>query len=185
MFIGRLDPIKGPHMLINALRSSPALPAELHIFGTTQGASHEAYARRLTEMSSGDDRISFMGAAPAHEVVELMRGYDVIAVPSQCVETGPLVVMEAFAAGVPVIGSDLGGIAELVRDGENGLLVEPSSGVAWRSGLERLCHDRPYLQFLKKRVFQPPSIATAARDLFALYSTIVSVSGTESLASDL
>ena len=48
---------------------------------------------------------------------------DVLAVPSQWLETGPLVVLEAFAAGTPVIGSDLGGIRELVSDGRDGLLV--------------------------------------------------------------
>jgi glycosyltransferase involved in cell wall biosynthesis len=181
MFIGRLDPMKGLHLLINAIRSAPALLAELHIFGSTQSASHETYARRLMEMSNGDRRILFKGAAPSDEVVDLMRRYDVIAVPSQCLETGPLVVMEAFAAGVPVIGSNLGGIAELVRDGEDGLLIEPANPTAWRSGLERLCDDLRYLQSLKERISQPPSIATAARQLFALYSTVNSTLGAEPL----
>ena len=54
--------------------------------------------------------------------METIRKYDALVVPSVWLETGPLVVLEAFAAGVPVIGSRLGGIAEMVRDGVDGLL---------------------------------------------------------------
>ncbi len=79
-----------------------------------------------------------------------MQRYDVLAVPSQWLETGPLVVMEAFAAGVPVLGSNLGGIGELVTSGVDGLLVEPASIVAWRTALEALCRDRELLSGFAK-----------------------------------
>jgi glycosyltransferase involved in cell wall biosynthesis len=52
-----------------------------------------------------------------------------------------LVVYEAFAAGIPVIGSDLGGIAELVRDGENGILVKPRAVSAWVRAVTKLVEN--------------------------------------------
>ena len=78
---------------------------------------------------------------PPTDVVERLSVYDVVAVPSQGLETGPLVVLEAFAAGVPVLGSAIGGIADKVNDGVDGFLVRPfDSETEWASALEALCH---------------------------------------------
>ena len=76
------------------------------------------------------------------EVIGLMADYDLIAVPSRWLETGPLVALEAFAAGVPVLGANLGGIAELVRDGVDGVLVAADDPAAWAAAIERLVQDR-------------------------------------------
>src|SRR5439155_10129708 len=94
------------------------------------------------------------------------------AVPSQCLETGPLVAMEAFAAGVPVLGSDLGGIAELVTHNVDGLLVEPQSLVAWRMALQALCSDRQSLMVLQNGIQNPRSIRDVAADMSELYSCL-------------
>ena len=80
-----------------------------------------------------------MHAAVAPErVIGIMADYDLIAIPSRCLETGPLVALEAFAAGVPVLGANLGGIAELVRDGVDGILVAPDDPSAWAAAIARL-----------------------------------------------
>jgi glycosyltransferase involved in cell wall biosynthesis len=60
-------------------------------------------------------------------------------------ETGPLVVLEAFAAGIPVLGSNLGGISELLMDAADtnaGLLVEPGNASAWADAIGRLASNR-------------------------------------------
>jgi glycosyltransferase involved in cell wall biosynthesis len=59
-------------------------------------------------------------------------------VPSRWLETGPLVVLEAKAVGLPIIGSNVGGIAELVREPEDGLLVPPDNVQAWGDAILRL-----------------------------------------------
>ena len=94
--------------------------------------------------------------------------HDVLAVPSQCLETGPLVVLEAFAAGTPVIGANLGGIAELVTDGVDGLLVEPA---AWATTLQRCATDRDLLPRLRAGIRPPRTMATVADEMLALYET--------------
>ena len=78
----------------------------------------------------------------SRSVTQAMRGCDLVAIPSQLLETGPLVVYEAFAAGVPVIGSRLGGIAELVTDGIDGLLVEADDPDAWSAAISSLAAGR-------------------------------------------
>src|SRR3989442_1723482 len=89
-------------------------PAPARRLGVRQGASGDRYAAELGASIADDARIRILSPLHPDEVVPRLRSYDVVVVPSQCLETGPLVVLEAFAARTPVIGSKLGGISELV-----------------------------------------------------------------------
>jgi Glycosyltransferase len=96
-----------------------------------------------------------------------------VVVPSQWMETGPLVVLEAFAAGVPVIGSNLGGIADKVQHGHNGLLVSPwDSEHAWSDALAQAGDRRVLLQQLARCVSVPRSSRTVAAEMATLYRTL-------------
>jgi glycosyltransferase involved in cell wall biosynthesis len=172
MFLGRLDPTKGVHLLIEAIRSLPELRAGLAIYGVVQGARSRVYLEQLKHLASGDIRIRFHEAIPSDEVVLQMQRYDVVAVPSQWLETGPLVVLEAFAAGIPVLGSKLGGIGELVTDGVDGMLVEPASIDAWRTALNAICVDRALLPRLRKGIRQPRRIADVESEISQLYTHV-------------
>ena len=79
-------------------------------------------------------------------VIDRLSRYHVVAVPSQWMETGPLVILESFAAGVPVIGSALGGIADKVDDGVSGLLLlrlglADNSHASLRKPQQKDCND--------------------------------------------
>jgi glycosyltransferase involved in cell wall biosynthesis len=169
MFVGRLDPTKGVHLLIEAVKAAPKLAVTLDIYGATQGDAGAAYGRRLKQSAEPDGRITFRCPIPNDEVVTRMRSYDVLAVPSQSLETGPLVILEAFAARLPVLGSNLGGIAELVTDGVTGLLVEPRSAAAWRAGIERVYRDPGVLSRLSEAIQPPRSIGDVAADMAGVY----------------
>jgi glycosyltransferase involved in cell wall biosynthesis len=173
MFVGRLDPTKGIHVLVEALKGAPDLPVTLDIYGVTQSDAGASYLQRLKQSAESDRRVRFRHSIPSDEVVTRMRGYDVLAVPSQWLETGPLVVMEAFAAGLPVVGSNLGGISELVTNGVDGLLVEPGSIAGWRHALERLCRDSTLLHTLRGGVRPPRRITDVAIDMSVLYSRVL------------
>ena len=92
-----------------------------------EGLRREAGSGENPEILNPKSRIRWLEPVKPEKVVETIGKYDALVVPSVCLETGPLVVLEAFAAGVPVIGSRLGGIAEMVRDGVDGLLFEAGS----------------------------------------------------------
>jgi len=103
-------------------------------------------------------------------VIDRLAEYDMVVAPSQGMETGPLVVLEAYAAGVPVIGSALGGIADKIADGVDGLLVRPYHSVdAWSAVLQRVGSDRPLVAGLTKGVRPPRSMSDVARDMRAIY----------------
>jgi len=173
--LGRLDPVKGTALLLRAMRNAPDAAVDLDIFGVVQDTSAAAEFNRLAQLASGDARIRLLPGIPHAEVTARLAGYDAVVVPSQWMETGPLVVLEAFAAGVPVIGSNLGGIADKVQHGHNGLLVSTwNDEQAWSDALRQAGDRRSLLQQLARCVATPRSSATVAADMARLYRTLCS-----------
>jgi glycosyltransferase involved in cell wall biosynthesis len=100
-FLGRLDPTKGIHILIQALQTIPQLAIALDIYGISQGKNASSYQQKLQALAKNDLRINFKASISPEKVTATLADYDLLAVPSQWLETGPMVVMEAFAAGLP------------------------------------------------------------------------------------
>jgi glycosyltransferase involved in cell wall biosynthesis len=124
LYLGRWNPVKGVHILVQAIRMIPKdIPLKLTIHAIAKGSEERDYAKKISKMSEGDSRIVIGPQVAREKLPELLSQADVLAVPSLWLETGPLVVLEARAAGLLIIGSRLGGIAELVRDPEMGTLV--------------------------------------------------------------
>ena len=171
-FLGRLDRVKGPDLLVRAVRGLEDGRIRLDLYGVITGPSGEIYRRELENLAAGDRRIGFHDAVPSDHVVPLLAGYDAVAVPSQWLETGPLVVLEAFAAGVPVLGSNLGGIAELVTHGVDGLLVEPGSMTAWRQVLRRFVDDPDLRARLCRGIRPPRGVDLVAEEMLQLYGAL-------------
>jgi glycosyltransferase involved in cell wall biosynthesis len=170
-YFGRVDHAKGPDLLARALRLVPGAAVEIDIYAVRQPGS-ERDIGFLEASARNDARLRVLPAVPAGQVIETMAKYDFIAVPSRGLETGPLVVLEAFAAGVPVLGARLGGIAELVRDGRDGVLVAPDDPNAWAECLARLL-DRRELTRLRQQIKPPRRMKDAAVDMAALYSALL------------
>jgi glycosyltransferase involved in cell wall biosynthesis len=171
-FLGRMDRSKGLEVLIAAVRAIRDVPLVLHAYGITQNGSQE-FQRQLQRLVDDDRRIELLNPVRSDQVVALLRNYDVLAVPSQCLETGPLVVLDAFAAGIPVIGSNLGGIAEIVHHGVDGLLVDRDSVAAWSSALRRLAQDAAMLQRLRQGVKPPRGMDAVVDEMARIYDRIL------------
>lgn len=171
-FFGRIDPTKGIDVLVRALGSVRHCNVRLDIYGILQGDA-SAYSRELDAMLARDPRITLKTPLAADRVVAAMRLYDLVAVPSQLLETGPLVVLEAFAAGTPVIGSRLGGIAELVRDGVDGVLVDPEDVGAWALVIADLEKDTQRLTTLRNGISLPRTTAQVAKEMYDLYKGLM------------
>ncbi|MDO8730632.1 MAG: glycosyltransferase [Candidatus Omnitrophota bacterium] len=170
---GRMDPAKGFHLLVKAVKKLPGLPIVLDIYGIEQGKAGVGYGQAIRRAAKGDTRIRVCEPVPSAEIIRCLREYDLLAVPSLGMETGPLVVLEAFAAGVPVLGSRLGGIAELVRDNVNGLLVESGSVSEWKRGLDRICSQPALLERLRKGITPPRTMDDVTQEMKALYRQVV------------
>lgn len=172
VFLGRIDRVKGLGTVLAAMSRVAAPNVTLDVFGVAQGESARAELERMKLAHAADGRIAFRQPVSADGIVELLGGYDALVVPSTWLETGPLVIYEAFAAGIPVIGSNLGGIAELVDDGVNGILVRPGSAEEWARAIGRVAGE-PNL--LARLTAAPKPIRTAedtARDAAMVYAKL-------------
>ena len=121
VYVGRIFPGKGLHVLLEAL--PPA--ARLIVIGSK--ASDE-YRRTVTALAAGK-QVEFLGARPDAEVVAAYRRALAVVLPS-LVDTGFTSSMEAMACGAPVIGTSLGSLPEVVRNGVTGTLVPPDDPAA-------------------------------------------------------
>ncbi len=132
---GRLTAQKA---LRDALRAIARVPAvELLVLG--DGPERQALEREA-ETLGVSDRVRFLGAATRDEVLGLFRAADAVLVTSAW-ENLPHTVLEALAVGTPVIATAVGGIPEVLVDGENGLLVPPHDVDAIAAAVERLIRD--------------------------------------------
>ena len=120
LFAGRLSPEKGLTTLIDAWRRmSP--DAILRIAGT--GPLED----ELKARACGAENIEFMGFIEPERLAEIRRKARFLVIPSEWWENAPLTILEAFSDGIPVLGSNIGGIPEMVRPGETGELFEPGN----------------------------------------------------------
>lgn len=118
VFVGRLSREKGIEELLRAWASVPG--ETLTVFG--DGPLREELEGRSR---AGQLRVRFMGARPKEEVIAAMQDAKAVMVPSVWYEGLPMVVVEAYACGTPVLASDIGSLSEIVKDGETGLLFAP------------------------------------------------------------
>jgi LmbE family N-acetylglucosaminyl deacetylase/glycosyltransferase involved in cell wall biosynthesis len=128
LFVGRLERIKGAHFLIDAVRQL-SIATHVVLCGT---AKTSAYLAELQKAAAGR-RVTFLGHRS--DVPDLMAAADLLVVPSNCFETQGLVVSEAMASGIPVVASDIGGLAAMMR-GFPEHLVPPGDPTRLGSAIE-------------------------------------------------
>ncbi|HYC76671.1 MAG TPA: glycosyltransferase, partial [Planctomycetota bacterium] len=141
-YLGTISSYKGVGVLVDALERLADAPVEGRLHGALEiFPDYTAELRRRI----ANPRTRLLGRFDNRRVGELLAGIDVLVVPSLWWENAPLTISEAFLAGVPVVASNLGGMAEMVRDGENGFLFPAGDAAALADVLRRLACDRALL----------------------------------------
>jgi len=142
----RIDPRKGLRTLPGAiaLLGARGVDIAIDIIGPTIGliGDEERAAIHADARQSGVvDRVNLLGTVPLDRLMQLYRDYDVFILPTQPGEGIPRVLLEAMANGLPVITTNVSGIASLVVDGSNGLLIAESSAEAIADAVQRIVSD--------------------------------------------
>ena len=144
LFAGRLGPEKGVRVLLDAWSLWPDAPL-LEIAG--DGPERSALEARVRTLRLGD-RVRFLGQLSPAEVERRTGRVRLLAVPSLCFEGFPLVIRDAFAAGVPVVASRLGALERIVEDGATGLLFSPGDAADLHRRVSRAWADPALLASL-------------------------------------
>jgi glycosyltransferase involved in cell wall biosynthesis len=168
-YIGTLFEHKGVHLLLDAIKNHlPEVNLTLDVYGNL--TDYPDYVAQLKAIAQNDTRIQFRGTFPNQEIGNILTNLDVLIVPSIWYENTPLVVYSAQAAACPVIGTNVGGIAEAIAHEENGLLFEIGSVTGLAKAIDRLADDRKLLSTLSKAARRPLTIQEYVEALEEVYN---------------
>ncbi len=162
VFAGRLGPQKALGVALDALTRTP--DATLTVAG--DGPERAAVESRAAQLGLGS-RVRFLGSVPRETVLRLFRAADASVLPSAW-ENFPHTVVESLAVGCPVIATAVGGVPEVVKDGENGLLVPPNDPAALAAAITRLVSDDE----LRARLASAAAPSVAGLTEEAVFTTI-------------
>lgn len=175
-FVGRFDHVKGIHILIKAIMKLPQhIGIELEIYGRANFEEDRMYLKKIKRLSRGDSRIKFCGELTEKNYTKVMSSFDLIAVPSIWMETGPYIILEAFQEGVPVIGGNLGSIPELVTHNLNGMLVTSGSVRAWSKALSWVCQHPEVLNSWASHIPRIRNSKEVAEEMSSLYLDVLAM----------
>jgi glycosyltransferase involved in cell wall biosynthesis len=132
LYSGRLSREKGVGCLIRAMEG---LDVDLLVAGDGPEA---AMLRRLAARTKQPPRVHFLGHCDRATLQQILAGALLVVVPSEWYENAPMSVLEAFAAGKPVVAAAIGGIPELVRPGETGALFPPGDTARLQEAIQSL-----------------------------------------------
>lgn len=145
-FLGHLLPHKGPHILLEALRLLPGRPIRLSLHGR-RWPDHP-FDRKLARLLDMEPRAHHEGGFPSFALPTILRSIDVLVVPSTCAESFGLAAREALLAGRAVVTTDAGALPESVRQGRDGLIVQPGAPQALADALRRFFDEPELLETL-------------------------------------
>ena len=129
VFVGRLSEEKG---LLTFVKAVAAAGSKATIVGT---GPQEDELRQTVEQTGAD--VEFAGYQTGDALFDIIRSARTLVLPSECYENAPVVLLEAYGVGTPVLGSNLGGIPELIVEGETGLLATSGSVESFAEALRQ------------------------------------------------
>jgi glycosyltransferase involved in cell wall biosynthesis len=170
-FVGSLVWYKGGEVLVRAMREMVGLPALLNVFGGFDPATdeHHAELRRLAEGAA----VEFKGRFDNSRLSEVYAEIDVLVVPSLWFENSPITIHEAFLTGTPVLASNIGGMAEFVRDGIDGLHFETGDAADLASKMRRFVEEPRLVEDLSQDFMEIKRIEQNAEELEFRYRALV------------
>ena len=170
-YLGQIAPHKGVHTLFEAVRQLPGAALEVKAYGDS--TPFPGYTRHLRQMVRQDARLSLAGVYERTEVSRVLQGLDVVVVPSVWYENSPNTILEAFAHHTPVVVSDLGGMAELVEDGVNGLRFAPGDASSLAVKLRQLVDNPGSISRLREGIKPVKSVSEEMAELQEVYRSVI------------
>jgi len=147
---GRVEHGKGQHVMVRSIKELVAedYDISLVLVGHTMDQKYQQELESLISNNKLNDRIQFKGFVD--NVADSMKCFDVIALTTLC-ETFGLVLVEAMRAGVAVVGTNAGGVPEIIEDAQSGLLIEPDDIQSTKQALIRLYNNPALLTELAEK----------------------------------
>jgi len=172
-FIGTILPAKGVDILIKAFNEIRDNRVELKIYGKLFPYNGFEYYPRYIKRLAKNGNIRFMGGFDHKDISDVFSEIDALVFPSVWNENCPLTILEAFLTGTPVIASRIGGIPELIKDKENGLLFEPRNPYDLCDKIKIFINTPSLIERLKMDINQPKNIEENTQEIEELYKELI------------
>jgi glycosyltransferase involved in cell wall biosynthesis len=165
VYVGQIQPHKGVDLPVDAVIKllKRDYPVTLDIWGSEAQAPD--YVSLLKTRSAPYPGIHWNGAYGGERVWDTLAAADVLIIPSRWYENSPSVILEAYASGIPVIGTDLGGMAELIQHDQTGLLFELNSAADLAHQIQRLVDEPELLPRLRAGIPRVKSVDMEMREI--------------------
>jgi glycosyltransferase involved in cell wall biosynthesis len=173
-YFGNLNPWKGTTVLLDAAKQliTEGFDFELRVHGAAPFQS-EAFVADIDRLfAETAPFVQRRGAYRREDITGLISTVDCAIMPSIWWENAPLVIQEAQGQNCPVITSNIGGMAEMIEDGVNGLTVPPNDPLALAGAMRRIAEDADLRQNLSLGARHPDTIDTTARRYLDLIETL-------------
>ena len=172
-FVGSLVWYKGGETMVRAMRRLLGEKAVLNIYGDFK-PDQEEHHRELQELAAGAE-VQFKGRFDNSRLSEVYAEIDVLIVPSIWYENSPITIHEAYLTDTPILASDIGGMAEYVRDGVDGLHFKVGSDLDLARKMKRFLDEPELLSDLSQDFMEIKKIEDNACEMEFRYRSLVSV----------
>jgi glycosyltransferase involved in cell wall biosynthesis len=166
-FFGTYSPHKGPNLLVEAMLQ---VTGDCRALLRGRKNDFTEYSAALEATAEQDERITVAGPFAREELAQALAQIDVLVVPSTWHENAPFVVLEARAAGLPVLASRFGGLVEVVHDEIDGELFSPGDATDLAQRLQRLLDEPERLARYRDAVQPPKSLQLAVDEFESVYA---------------
>jgi glycosyltransferase involved in cell wall biosynthesis len=168
-FLGHLGPLKGAQLVLDAVKTISPEKAEFLFFG---GGSDEAL---YDFKKSTKDLVNckYMGRYDYGSIDDIFDCFDILIIPSICMETLGMTGLEAQAAGIPVIASDIGGMKDYIRHGINGVLFPPGDVNALTGCINRILENPSQIGKMSDQAINPRTISEDYGTVMSIYEDLI------------
>ncbi len=172
VYAGRITEIKGLHILLEALLNLKQQNWILDIYGAV---SDMDYFKTCVQQTADNPLINWRGTIDNDKIISTLSEYDTLIFPSIVQETMGLIMLEAFAAGLPVIGSSIWSVKEQIKDGMNGLIFYTGDSFSLQGVLKNVLNDPSLLIKMAKNIKAPFYMDGVANITLSAYNEIIQV----------
>lgn len=170
VFVGRINHFKGILELLRVIKKLDSAKIEFDIYGSS---TEEDYMKECLKETERMTNVFWKGSIIPQQVVSTLSHYDLFCLNSTICEMSPLVIQEAFAAGIPVLAADVLGNAEQITNGENGWLFKFKSEQDLRQKLQNLIDNPLLIEDAKLKISHPRSFTKVGEEYVKLYENIL------------
>jgi glycosyltransferase involved in cell wall biosynthesis len=169
-YIGNILPHKGAHLLISAFNKISNENVDLKIYGDTN--QDPAYSKKLRKMSK-NPHVQFCGKYFPESLPKIFSEIDIMVMPSIWLEMAPFVIIEALAAGVPVITANIGGMREIIQRQNGGILFNFRDEEDLCSKIKTVISNPEIINSLSEKIKPIKTIAEHASEMNDLYKKLL------------